>query len=196
MQNCLEYVQDSSDPDPSEAASAAFMAEGDGMSSTKPKGSNWSERLSAPFKFGMKELVPTLVKFGSALTVTAAGQRAIQQLGLQLIKKQLKYQVTAKAVTEMAKGAVATWSRQAVLETAQRGVTMATARYSIMQGALAFLGPIMWGSLALDLALKAIGTDYARIIRAVFILAQVRLVRTQGFVQATTIASSDIAVVP
>ncbi len=41
------------------------------------------------------------------------------------------------------------------------------------QGALSFLGPVMWGWLALDLAYKAIGTDYARVIRAVFILAQV-----------------------
>jgi hypothetical protein len=41
------------------------------------------------------------------------------------------------------------------------------------QGALSFLGPLMWGWLAVDLALKSIGTDYARIIRAVFILAQV-----------------------
>ena len=37
---------------------------------------------------------------------------------------------------------------------------------------MAFLGPVMWGSLALDLALKAIGTDYARVVRAVYILAQ------------------------
>ena len=77
-----------------------------------------------------------------------------------------------------------------------------------MQGALSLLGPVMWGSFALDLALKAIGTDYGRVVRAVFILAQVntltpismhaikqmclylilffsyqvRLVRTKGFV--------------
>lgn len=50
------------------------------------------------------------------------------------------------------------------------------------QGALSFLGPVMWGWLAADLALKAIGTDYGRVIRAVFILAQVRLIRTHGFV--------------
>ncbi|KAF5833780.1 hypothetical protein DUNSADRAFT_9804 [Dunaliella salina] len=53
-----------------------------------------------------------------------------------------------------------------------------------MSGALSFLGPVMWGWLALDLAYKAIGTDYARVIRAVFILAQVRLVSTGGFIQA------------
>ena len=32
---------------------------------------------------------------------------------------------------------------------------------------MAFVGPLMWGWLAVDLGMMAIGTDYARIIRAV-----------------------------
>ena len=39
---------------------------------------------------------------------------------------------------------------------------------------MSLLGPLMWGWLATDLALKSIGTDYARVVRAVFLLAQVR----------------------
>lgn len=68
------------------------------------------------------------------------------------------------------------------LQAAQKGLTAATARYSALRGALSFLGPAMWGWLAVDLTLKAVGTDYARIIRAVYLLAQVRLLRTHGFV--------------
>lgn len=60
-----------------------------------------------------------------------------------------------------------------VVQAAQKGVTVATARYSALRGALSFLGPVMWGAFAVDLALKAIGTDYARVVRAVFLLAQV-----------------------
>lgn len=59
------------------------------------------------------------------------------------------------------------------VQAAQKGVTVATARYSALRGALSFLGPVMWGTFAVDLALKAIGTDYARVVRAVFLLAQV-----------------------
>ncbi|GFR40261.1 hypothetical protein Agub_g834, partial [Astrephomene gubernaculifera] len=79
---------------------------------------------------------------------------------------------------------VAAWSKQAVLEAAQRSLTHATARYSALRGALSLLGPLLWGWLALDLALKAIGPDYARVVRAVFLLSQVRLVRTHGFVSS------------
>lgn len=67
-------------------------------------------------------------------------------------------------------------------QAAQKGLTAATARYSAVRGALSFLGPAMWGWLAVDLTMKAIGTDYARIVRAVYVLAQVRLLRTAGFV--------------
>ena len=49
----------------------------------------------------------------------------------------------------------------------------AQARYGAVRGAMSLLGPVMWGWLAVDLAMKAVGTDYARIIRAVFLLAQV-----------------------
>ena len=43
------------------------------------------------------------------------------------------------------------------------------------------LGPAMWVWLGLDLALKAIGPDYTRVIKAVALLAQIRLLHTHGF---------------
>jgi uncharacterized protein YaaW (UPF0174 family) len=46
-------------------------------------------------------------------------------------------------------------------------------RYSAVQSALSFLGPVMWAWLAVDLVRAAVGTDYARVVRAVYILAQV-----------------------
>lgn len=43
------------------------------------------------------------------------------------------------------------------------------------------VGPAMWAWLGIDLALKAIGTDYSRVVQAVYALAQIRLLRTYGF---------------
>jgi uncharacterized protein YaaW (UPF0174 family) len=65
------------------------------------------------------------------------------------------------------------WQRQAALAAAQKGLTSATMRYSAVQSALTFLGPVMWAWLAVDLVRAAVGTDYARVVRAVYILAQV-----------------------
>ena len=67
------------------------------------------------------------------------------------------------------------------LQAAQQGFTSAAAKYSTARGVLSFLGPAMWVWLGMDLALKAIGPDYARVVKAVSFLAQVRLLHTHGF---------------
>jgi hypothetical protein len=84
-------------------------------------------------------------------------------------------QAVAQAATGTgARGLMSQWQRQAALAAAQKGLTSATMRYSAVQSALAFLGPVMWAWLAVDLVRAAVGTDYARVVRAVYILAQVR----------------------
>ncbi len=46
---------------------------------------------------------------------------------------------------------------------------------------MAAVGPLMWAAFAAELALKSIGTDYGRIVRCIYVLSQVRLVRTHGW---------------
>jgi uncharacterized protein YaaW (UPF0174 family) len=83
-------------------------------------------------------------------------------------------QAVAQAATSTgARGLMSQWQRQAALAAAQKGLTSATMRYSAVQSALSFLGPVMWAWLAVDLVRAAVGTDYARVVRAVYILAQV-----------------------
>lgn len=84
-------------------------------------------------------------------------------------------QAVAQAATSTgARTLMSQWQRQAALAAAQKGLTSATMRYSAVQSALTFLGPVMWAWLAVDLVRAAVGTDYARVVRAVYILAQVR----------------------
>ncbi len=48
----------------------------------------------------------------------------------------------------------------------------------------------MWGWLLADVALKAMGVDWGRLVRAVHLLGQVRLLRTYGFVVPTSDADA------
>ncbi|RMZ56610.1 hypothetical protein APUTEX25_001695, partial [Auxenochlorella protothecoides] len=48
------------------------------------------------------------------------------------------------------------------------------------------LGPAVTVSAACEVLLASMGTDYARLCRAVFLLAQIRLLRTHGFVKEGT----------
>lgn len=136
----------------------------------------------APFRFGGHELLPSLAKLGSALAVGVLGQHSARALGGQLVAQQLRFQAAAIAATSSTAGATV-WQRQAALRTAQRALGLATARYSVLQGALGSLNLVLWGWAALDLARTALGTDYARVMRAVFVLAQVRLLATAGWGQ-------------
>ena len=68
------------------------------------------------------------------------------------------------------------------VQAASQNLTAAAARYSAVRGALGLLGPLCWAWLGADLALKALGTDYGRLVRVVVVLCQIRLLRTHGFV--------------
>jgi len=88
------------------------------------------------------------------------------------------YQV---AKTGLIKGGVALASgfqSQLALQVAKRGMIVNTARYTIVRGTFAFLGPALWGYCFADLGWRAIATNSTRIIPVIFTLAQIRLTRT------------------
>ena len=66
-------------------------------------------------------------------------------------------------------------------QAAQQGLTAAAARYAAVRSVLSLASPLMWAWAWADLARMSLGTDYARVVRAIFCLAQVRLLRTHGF---------------
>lgn len=68
-----------------------------------------------------------------------------------------------------------------VQQAAQSGFTAAASRYAAARSLLSFVGPLLWASTAIDLLMVSIGTDYARVVQAVFTLAQIRLLRTGGW---------------
>lgn len=43
------------------------------------------------------------------------------------------------------------------------------------------LGPLLWGTLLADIVIQMLGTDYARVLRAIYAFAQIRLTRTYGW---------------
>ncbi|KAK9810268.1 hypothetical protein WJX72_007661 [[Myrmecia] bisecta] len=184
LQRQARELRGLSDGRPTAAASAFMASEGDGMASgfAQSQAAKNVEQLAAPLKLGGQELLPTLLKLGSALWVRSFSGVALRQLGANLLTQHARYEAALQLLCRSsAKGIAATVPRQLAVQTAQKGVTLAAVRYSTVRGALSMLGPIMWAWLGVDLALKAVGTDYGRIVRAVFALAQIRLLRTHGF---------------
>lgn len=76
-------------------------------------------------------------------------------------------------------------------QAAKEGVTAAASRYAAARSLLGLVGPLMWASTALDLLFVSIGTDWSRVVKAVFALAQIRLLRTYGFSAAGSAVSAS-----
>lgn len=158
----------------------SVFCEGDGSTTTKANGSKpWSGILT-PLRLGRDETMSMISKFGSALTVSALRTNVLRNLGGQIVTKQFRYQLALRAVFTQGKRNL---QKTIAVQAAQRNVSLAVARYSTVKGALSLLGPVLWAWFVADVALKSIGTDYARIVNVVFSLAQVRLIKTHGFTQ-------------
>lgn len=67
---------------------------------------------------------------------------------------------------------------RAGLLAARQGLVRAASRYVGLRSVVTFLGPILWGTLLADIVIQMLGTDYARIVQAVYAFAQIRLTRT------------------
>ena len=172
------------DEDGGEGGVKSAVDDGDGMSpqgrggrSSRSGGGNFVQRILAPLKLGAKEVVPALTRVTATLAVTNIHLKLARELGRALVQRRVQYETAAHATRTAATSA----ANAAALRAAGKGLTAATAGYGLAKRLLAVIGPIMWTATAVDLAKMAIGCDYARIVRCVFLLAQIRLLRTGGW---------------
>ncbi|XP_010238229.1 uncharacterized protein LOC100824729 isoform X2 [Brachypodium distachyon] len=61
---------------------------------------------------------------------------------------------------------------------AKQGLARAASRYVGLRSVMTLLGPIMWGTLLADIVVQMLGTDYVRIVQAIYAFAQIRLTRS------------------
>ncbi|GAQ79225.1 hypothetical protein KFL_000260410 [Klebsormidium nitens] len=150
------------------------------------QGKRWHQlgKLLAPVKIGGEEVLSILAKGSSALGVTTLQNMALGRLSGRMLLERAKYQVATEALK---KGGAAVANRiqshYAVLA-AKQALAGASARYAILRSTMTLLGPVMWGAFMADVVLQAVGTDYGRVVRVIFALAQIRLTRTYGWRQS------------
>jgi uncharacterized protein YaaW (UPF0174 family) len=170
---------------PQSDAAAAVADQGDGSAAARQQQRqrdepNVLQRLLAPLRLGREEVGPALAKLGSALALKGLTTSVLQQLGGRLVSSHLRYEAAMHlALSAGAKG----MQGRAAMQAAKEGITAAASRYAAARSLLGIVGPLMWASTALDLLLVSIGTDWVRVAKAVFALAQIRLLRTGGWTE-------------
>ncbi|MBD2099938.1 hypothetical protein H6F94_03365 [Leptolyngbya sp. FACHB-261] len=123
-----------------------------------------------------------ILEGGGALAVSAI----VRPLLLNLVARQLAWHYavyqTGQQMALKGGAALATQIQgRFAMQLAKRGMAVSAARYGALRATLSVVGPALWTWFLADLGWRMITTNYARIIPAIFTLAQIRLTRSSDF---------------
>ncbi|KAG0543930.1 hypothetical protein BDA96_02G231400 [Sorghum bicolor] len=139
---------------------------------------NWKVLTDVAWRVGRKGMETTFLKGGSALTLKTIYESLASRLSGKLLKEAANYEIKKELVKQGGRLAAVNLESRAGLLAARQGLARAASRYVGLRSVMTFLGPIMWGTLLADIVIQMLGTDYARIVQAIYAFAQIRLTRT------------------
>uniref|UniRef100_A0A453KYU6 Uncharacterized protein n=1 Tax=Aegilops tauschii subsp. strangulata TaxID=200361 RepID=A0A453KYU6_AEGTS len=140
---------------------------------------NWKVLTDAAWRIGSKGLESTFLKGGSALTVKTIYESVLaKRLSGKLLMETANYEIKKELVKQGGRLAAVNLESRAGLLAARQGLARAASRYVGLRSFMSLLGPIMWGTLLADIVIQMLGTDYARIVQAIYAFAQIRLTRS------------------
>ncbi|XP_075523624.1 uncharacterized protein LOC142556189 isoform X1 [Primulina tabacum] len=137
----------------------------DGLNNLEMGLNQWKLQKLAALGIGATELRSLILKLAGRLS---------GKLFLEAAKYQVKKEVIKKG------GQLATINLESgiALLAARQGLKVAASRYLGIRGIAQLLGLLMWGTLLADVVIQMLGTDYSRILRAIYAFAQIRIYRS------------------
>ncbi|CAM8918663.1 unnamed protein product [Rhodiola kirilowii] len=170
--------------DYSSEESENFLSSNENMKSSSADGglelglSQWKVLISAAFKGGGAEIKSMFFKGGTMFTLGKIYQLLSRRLSGKLFLEAANYQMKNAIINKGGQFAAISLESRAALLAAKQGFTGAATSYMGLRTMMYFLGPVMWGTLLADVVIQMLGTDYARILRAIYAFAQIRIMRT------------------
>ncbi|KAI3895407.1 hypothetical protein MKX03_032620 [Papaver bracteatum] len=140
--------------------------------------SQWKVQAFAALKIGAVELKSMILKGGGMLTLAKVYQLLARRLSGKMLFQAANYQVRHKLIREGGKLAAINLESRAALLAAGQGLAGAASRYLGLRSMMMLLGPMLWGTFLADVVIQMLGTDYARILRAIYAFAQIRVTHT------------------
>ncbi|XP_076916429.1 uncharacterized protein LOC143576142 [Bidens hawaiensis] len=140
--------------------------------------SPWKVQAFAALGRGAEEFVTMLLKSGGMLTVGRLYNLISSKLSGKVILEAANYQIKKEVLKEGGRLAAINLESRAALLAARQGLKGAASRYLGVRSIMVLLGPMLWGTFLADLIIQMLGTDYARILRAIYAFAQIRISRT------------------
>ncbi|KAL0927124.1 hypothetical protein M5K25_001283 [Dendrobium thyrsiflorum] len=142
--------------------------------------SQWKIQLLAVVKTGAKEFQDVILKGGGMLTLSRILQLLSSRFSGKMIMEAANYEIKREIIKRGGQMAAINLESRAALLAARKGLAGAASKYLGLRSLMVFLGPLLWGTFLADVVIQSLGTDYARVLRAIYAFAQIRLTRTYG----------------
>ncbi|XP_054793917.1 uncharacterized protein LOC129299475 isoform X1 [Prosopis cineraria] len=140
--------------------------------------SQWKAQVLAAVKVGAGGFQSMILKGGGIFTFTKIYQLLARKLSGKVLSEAANYQIKKELMKKGGQLAIVNLESRAALLAARQGFLGAASRYVGIRSMMTLLGPVLWGTFLADLVIQMLGTDYARILRAIYALAQIRVTRT------------------
>lgn len=144
----------------------------------------WRYYLPFALKLGGEEILKVILKGGSVFTISTLQNMVAQRLGGKVLLETARYQVAKEVLKKGGQAAASKLQTRVALLAARQGLVGAASCYMAFQRTSMLLGPLLWGTFLADIVIRSVGTDYARVVKAIYAFAQIRLLRTYGWTQA------------
>lgn len=140
--------------------------------------SQWKVQASSALRVGAAELRTIFLKGGGILALGNLYNLLVRKLLGRMFVEAANYQIRNDIIRKGGQFVAINLESKVALLTAKQGVAGAAARYLGLRSMMSFLGPMLWGIFLADVVIQMLGTDYARILRAIYAFAQIRITRT------------------
>ncbi|CAL9031768.1 unnamed protein product [Prunus brigantina] len=140
--------------------------------------SQWKVQALTALKVSATELRSMFLKGGGIFTLAKIYQLLARKLSGKVFLEAANYQLKRDFVRKGGQLAAINLESRAAFLAAKQGFAGATSRYLGLRSMMALLGPVLWGTFLADVVIQMLGTDYARILRAIYAFAQIRITRT------------------
>ncbi|XP_073100465.1 uncharacterized protein [Elaeis guineensis] len=137
--------------------------------------SQWKVHTFSALRFGAKQLQQIFLKGGGMLTVTKIYEMVAQNLSGKMLLEAANYEIKHEIIKRGGQLAAVSLESRAAALAARQGLCRAATQYLGLRSLMMLLGPLMWGTFLADIVIQMLGTDYARILRAIYAFAQIRL---------------------
>ncbi|KAK0587652.1 hypothetical protein LWI29_026434 [Acer saccharum] len=149
--------------------------------------SQWKVQGFAALKVGAAQLKSMMLKGGGIYTLAKVYQLLARSLSGKVFLEAANYQIKKEVLSKGGQLAAINLESRAALLAAKQGFAGAATKYLGFRSLVTLLGPMLWGTLLADVVIQMLGTDYARVLRAIYAFAQIRITRTYRYVLSTAV---------